>query len=68
MSEQPAVELREVLYEFHQVGNSVRVAAIDPYTRTEVTIVGPANAGAETLQSTARRKLAYVIGKARAQG
>jgi len=59
---------REVILEYHQVGNSVRVAAVDPETLTEVSIVGSASAGMETLKRTAIRKLEYVLAKQRSQG
>ena len=34
------VQLREVLFEFHRVGNYIRVTAVDPYTNVEITMVG----------------------------
>jgi hypothetical protein len=54
---------REVLIEFHQVGNSVKVTAVDATTLVEVSIVGAANAGQELLKRMAVRKLDYVIEK-----
>ena len=54
---------REVILEYQQIGNSVRVAAVDPDTLTEVSIVGSASAGLETLKRTAIRKLEYVLAK-----
>ena len=56
---------KEVILEFHQIGNAVRVAAIDPETLIEVSIVGSPNAGTETLKQTAIRKLEYVLEKRR---
>ncbi len=61
----PAGTLNEVIIEFHQIGNSVKVSAIDPETLVEVSIVGPPDAGEETLKRTAIRKLEYVIDKNR---
>ena len=55
--------LEEVLFEFHRIGNAVRVSAIDPVTGTEVTIQGPASAGETTLHRTAVTKLRYVLSK-----
>ena len=55
----------EVLYEFQRVGNAIRVAAIDPVTGIEVTMVGALGYGRETLKWLAARKLAYVIAKRR---
>jgi hypothetical protein len=54
---------REVILEYQQIGNSVRVAAVDPDTLTEVSIVGSASAGLETLKRTAIRKLEYMLAK-----
>jgi Domain of unknown function (DUF6898) len=54
---------REVILEYQQVGNAVRVAAVDPDTLTEVSIVGSASVGLETLKRTAIRKLEYVLAK-----
>lgn len=57
------VHLREVLFEFHQVGSYVRVSAIDPRTNTEITMVGDPNVGETALKQAAMRKLKYVIAK-----
>ena len=53
------------LIEFVRVGNTVKVSAVDPVTMIEVSMVGPANAGRETLKRHAVRKLEYVIDKKR---
>ena len=53
----------EILIEFTQIGNSVKVTAIDPFTGTEVSIVGSPAAGQEALKQLALRKLRYVIAK-----
>lgn len=53
----------EVLLEFQQIGNSVKVTAIDPATLTEVSIVGAVSAGEEALKRTAINKLRYVLDK-----
>ncbi len=55
----------EVLFEFWRVGDSVRVAAIDPATNTEVSVVAPPTTGLETMQRVAARKLAYVLARRR---
>ncbi len=60
------VYLPEVLFEFHYTGASnaaIRVIAIDPITKTEVTMVGAPGYGDEFLKRLAMRKLAYVIAK-----
>ena len=54
---------QEVIIEFHRVGNSVKVSAMDTKTLTEVSIVGPANAGEEVLKRNMLRKLEYVLAK-----
>ncbi len=55
----------EVLIEIQQIGNAVKVAAIDPETLIEVSIVGPPSAGEGALTRAAVRKLAYVLEKNR---
>ena len=52
-----------MIIEFHRVGNSVKVSAMDTKTLTEVSIVGPANAGEEVLKRNVLRKLEYVLAK-----
>ena len=59
----PAGTLNEVIIEFQQIGNSVKVTAVDPESQIEVSIVGPPGAGEETLKRTAIRKLEYVLEK-----
>ena len=58
---------REVILEFQAIGNSVKVTAIDSLTLVEVSIVGAASAGEETLKRTAIRKLEYVLAKRRSE-
>ncbi len=57
------VPLRDVYFEFHQIGNYVRVSAIDARTNTEITMVGDASYSEEHLKRAAMRKLRYVIAK-----
>ncbi len=52
---------REVLFELRQIGNSVKITAIDVATNTEVSTLGPASAGQHTLKMHALRKLEYVL-------
>ena len=54
---------REILIEFYQIGNSVKVTAVDVVTMVEVSIVGDANASQEMLKRLAVRKLDYVLEK-----
>ena len=62
MAEQPD-DLGEVIYEFIPMGRYVKVAAVDPATLTEVSIVGDPAVGETLLKRQARRKLAYVLAK-----
>ncbi len=59
--------ISEVLIEFRPQGKYVRVAAIDPVSGTEVTMVGDARQGEEILKRIAARKLLYVMAKQRAE-
>jgi len=52
---------REVLFELRQIGNSVKVTAIDVATDTEVSTLGPASYGEHGLKMAALRKLEYVL-------
>jgi hypothetical protein len=54
---------RQVLIELQQIGNVVKVTAIDAVTGIEVSIVGDPRYGVETLKRTAARKLSYVMQK-----
>jgi hypothetical protein len=62
-----ADDSREVILEFHAIGNSVKVTAIDSLTLVEVSIVGAASAGEAALKQAAVRKLEYVLAKRRAE-
>ena len=57
------IQGHEVLIEFHQVGNAVKVSAIDPETLVEVSIVGAPGHGRSALEAAAIRKLEYVLEK-----
>lgn len=57
------VRLGEVLFEFSAQGNYVKVTAVDPFTNTEISIVGDRRAGRKVLERTAIQKLKYVIGR-----
>jgi hypothetical protein len=54
-------EPKEVLLEFQRIGNAVKVAAIDPETLIEVSIVGSPSAGEEALKRAAIQKLQFVL-------
>ncbi|MBT6285699.1 MAG: hypothetical protein HOI96_11035 [Rhodospirillaceae bacterium] len=54
---------REVLVEFQQIGNPVKVTAMDTKSMVEVSIMGPATAGEEILKRNVINKLNYVLSK-----
>lgn len=58
---------REVLIEIMQVGNAVKVSAVDPGTGVEVSIVGSPSAGEEALKRNAVNKLNWVLRRRRAE-
>ena len=53
----------DVLLEFYHVGHYVKVSAVDPVSRIEVSIVGDPTRGRRALEDAAIRKLRYVIEK-----
>ncbi len=53
----------DIIIEFHRIGGAVKVSAMDPATLTEVSIVGPANAGEEILKRNVLSKLEFVLAK-----
>ena len=57
------VPLTEVLFEFIPQGRYVKVCAVDPVSKMEVSIVGDVNAPQMTLKRLAIRKLQYVLNK-----
>ncbi|NKB45197.1 MAG: hypothetical protein GKS03_13070 [Alphaproteobacteria bacterium] len=59
--------MNEVLFEIHQIGNAVRVSAIDPSTNTEVVIVGSPHMSPYSLKINAVRKLKFVLAKNKAE-
>ena len=52
-----------VIIEFVKVGAYVKVSAIDPTTRVEVSIVGDPLVAQAKLEQTAVQKLKYVLNK-----
>jgi len=55
------------IVEFYQLGNSVKVTAMDPRTLTEVTIIGVPGLSRDLLAKNAVRKLEYVMAKGAAK-
>jgi len=58
-----ALKNREIIIEFHPVGNLVKVSAMDAKTLTEISIQGPKSAGEKILQQNALKRLEYVLKK-----
>jgi len=58
----------EVLFEFTQVGQQMRVSAIDADTLTEVIVIAPASATRYQMQSLAMAKLKRKLAEGDAQG
>lgn len=54
---------KQYIIEFHQVGNSMKVSAVDPVTFKEVSIVGDPKMSQKSLTDAAVRKLEYVLSK-----
>ena len=52
---------KRVIIEFVKVGAYVKVSAVDPTTRVEVSIVGDPSMSQATLERTAVQKLKYVL-------
>lgn len=59
------VRLKEVLFEMKQVGQFLRITAIDPLSGTEVISIGDPSVNPDMLRNMAVRKLKYVIAKNR---
>jgi len=56
-------EEREIIFEFVQIGNALKVTAVDTATGTEVSMVGDPAASETTLKRLALQKLDYVMAK-----
>lgn len=54
---------REVIFEYRQVGNIMRVTAMDTATMTEIVLQCPVNAGEAAFQKNALMRLEYVLKK-----
>ncbi|MEK9644854.1 MAG: hypothetical protein VW547_04860 [Alphaproteobacteria bacterium] len=52
---------REVLIEFQQIGNVVKVTAVDLDTLSEVSIMGPPSAGQGMIKRNVINKLNYAL-------
>jgi len=54
---------REIIIEFHPVGNYMKVSAMDVETLTEISVQGPSQGAKETLKKNALKRLEYVLKK-----
>ncbi|MCH8521102.1 hypothetical protein [Glycocaulis sp.] len=53
---------REIIFEYQRLADSVRLAAIDAATGTEVIVFGPAHVARHDLERVALRKLERRLG------
>jgi len=53
----------EVIFEFRQIGNSVKVTALHVASDTEISLVGAPSVGEYGLRLAALRKLNYVLAR-----
>ncbi len=58
-----SIEGREVYFEFHRIGQYVKVTAMDVGTLTEISIQGSVTASDEQLKTAALKRLEYVLKK-----
>jgi hypothetical protein len=54
---------REVIFEYRQMGNLMRVTAVDVATMTEVVVQCPVTAGEGVFQKQGLARLEYVLRK-----
>jgi hypothetical protein len=54
---------REIIIEFHPVGNFIKVSAMDTRTLTEISVQGPVSTPQNILKRNALRRLEYVLKK-----
>lgn len=54
---------REVIIEFHQIGQFVKVSAMDVKSLTEISIQGPVTAPEDMLRRNALKRLEFVLRK-----
>ena len=54
---------REIIFEFHPVGNAVRVSAMDVQSATEIAIQCPLGTPDALKKSNALKRLEYVMRK-----
>lgn len=57
----------EAIIEFHRIGNSVKVSAIDTVTQVEVSIIAPASSSERHMTDAVMKKLQYVLARQNAK-
>lgn len=60
--------MASVIFEFKQVGNMIKVTAVDEQTGVEVSITGDPRATQKELENLAMKKLHYVLEKCLKEG
>jgi len=60
---QNPLQNREIIIEFHPVGQYMKVSAMDTKTLTEASVQGPANTPRDMLKRNALKRLEYVLKK-----
>ena len=55
------------IIEFHRIGNSVKVSAIDTVSHVEVSIIAPANCSERQMSDAVMKKLQYVLARQNAK-
>ena len=63
MAPQRGYDPSQVIFEFYQLGATVKVTAVDPSSYTEVSMVGSPQVSEHELMRLARRKLEFVLAK-----
>lgn len=54
---------REIIIEFHPVGNFMKISAMDTKTLTEISVQGPISTPQNILKRNALKRLEYVLKK-----
>lgn len=60
--------MSEILFEFYQSGNYMKVTAIEPETQTEATVVVPTSLSQDQMKMQALNKLRYLLKKMENEG
>lgn len=53
----------EAIVEFHRLGRSTKVTALDPVSLTEVSIIAPSSLAQRLMTDNVLRKLDYVLSR-----